>query len=60
MEGIQLDPDNQEFRMALEYALYTNTSIYLTPYMSPFLSDDEPYPQIITKLNQVFIIPMNF
>ena len=30
VDGIQLDPDNQEFKMALEYALYTNTSLYLT------------------------------
>ncbi|MBO7279479.1 MAG: AAA family ATPase [Bacteroidales bacterium] len=57
VEGIQLDPDNQEFRMALEYALYTNTSIYLTGKAGSGKTTFLKYLRGVTEKNIAVLAP---
>ena len=57
VDGIQLDRDNQEFMMALEYALYTNASIYLTGKAGSGKTTFLKYLREVTEKNMVVLAP---
>lgn len=57
VDGIQLDRDNQEFMMALEYALYTNASIYLTGKAGSGKTTFLKYLREVTDKNMVVLAP---
>lgn len=57
VDGIQLDRENQEFMMALEYALYTNTSIYLTGKAGSGKTTFLKYLREVTVKNMVVLAP---
>lgn len=57
VEGIQLDRDNQEFLMALEYALYTNACIYLTGKAGSGKTTFLKYLRSVTKKEMVVVAP---
>ena len=57
VDGIQLDPDNQEFKMALEYALYTNTSLYLTGKAGSGKTTFLKYLRTVAKKKMVVLAP---
>lgn len=57
VDGIQLDRDNQEFMMALEYALYTNASIYLTGKAGSGKTTFLKYLREVTVKNMVVLAP---
>jgi len=57
VDGIQLDRDNQEFMMALEYALYTKASIYLTGKAGSGKTTFLKYLREVTDKNMVVLAP---
>lgn len=57
VEGIQLDRDNLEFMMALEYALHTNSSIYLTGKAGSGKTTFLKYLREVTNKNMVVLAP---
>lgn len=57
VDGIQLDNDNQEFMMALEYALHTNASIYLTGKAGSGKTTFLKYLREVTDKNMVVLAP---
>ena len=57
VDGIQLDRDNHEFMMALEYALYTNASIYLTGKAGSGKTTFLKYLREVTEKNMVVLAP---
>ena len=57
VEGIQLDRNNLEFMMALEYALHTNSSIYLTGKAGSGKTTFLKYLREVTNKNMVVLAP---
>lgn len=57
VDGIQLDRDNHEFMMALEYALHTNASIYLTGKAGSGKTTFLKYLREVTEKNMVVLAP---
>lgn len=57
VDGIQLDRDNQEFMMALEYALHTNASIYLTGKAGSGKTTFLKYLREVSDKNMVVLAP---
>lgn len=57
VDGIQLDKDNQEFMLALEYALHTNKSLYLTGKAGSGKTTFLKYLRKVTNKKMVVLAP---
>ena len=57
VDGIQLDQDNKEFMMALDYALHTNTSFYLTGKAGSGKTTFLKYLREVSDKNMVVLAP---
>ena len=57
VEGIKLDPDNQEFQYALRFALESNRNLYLTGKAGSGKTTFLKYLRKVTKKNMAVVAP---
>lgn len=57
VDGVQLDRDNHEFMLALEYALHTNSSLYLTGKAGSGKTTFLKYLRKVTAKKMVVLAP---
>ena len=57
VDGIKLDPDNQEFQYALQFALESNRNLYLTGKAGSGKTTFLKYLRKVTNKNMVVVAP---